>query len=252
MTDLNDMSLAEIIEAGARNEFIAGAGMLTAPALASDDARRELVRILFAEPRFQHPQATFGRNARKVVVHVIVAKRDRETMDMLERIARDATHPLATEALEELLATRDRAIIAPLYAEFVPAVLDAHPFGGYTHRLALGAAYVMGAEAVVRDLVPRYLTEAAITADPSAYPSGLSRASAVIFELIHQIGAKAVAKDDPALIAAVLALESFKPIQKPWKKLVSALDASAVARARGTGPAVAAPAKKAALRKKTT
>ena len=96
----------------------------------------------------------------------------------------------------------------------------------------------------------------AYAADPKANPSGLSRASAVIFELVHQIGAKVVANDDPALVAAVLALESYKPIQKPWKKLVSALDASAVARARGDGPSdteAAAPAKKkAAPRKKAT
>jgi hypothetical protein len=251
MEDINGLTLEELIEAGARNEFIAGAGMLEAPALQSEEAQREFVRILFAEPRFHERTATFARNARKVVVYRVVARRDRETLEMLERISADASHPLSTEALEELLATRDHAIIAPLYARFVPAVLDAHPFGGYTHRLALAATYVMGADAVTRELVPRYLTEAAIASDAS----GLSRASAVIFELIHQLGAKVVAKDHAPLIDAVLALESFKPLKKPWTKLVAALDAKAVARARGENgsppdaPAAPAKAKKAAARK---
>lgn len=251
MLDINGLTLEELIEAGARNEFIAGAGMLETPALQSEDAQRELVRILFEEPRFHERTAIFARNARKVVVHRVVARRDPATLELLRRLADDASHPLSIEALEELLATRDHAIIAPLYARFVPAVLDAHPFGGYTHRLALAATYVMGADAVTRELVPRYLTEAAITSDPS----GLSRASAVIFELIHQMGAKVVARDHAPLIDAILALESYKPIKKPWTKLVASLDAGAVARARGTNavpaeaPPAAAKAKKAATRK---
>ncbi|MCB9619685.1 MAG: hypothetical protein H6724_09590 [Sandaracinus sp.] len=98
----------------------------------------------------------------------------------------------------------------------------------------------MGTDAVTRELVPRYLTEAAITRDAS----GLSRASAVIFELVHQIGAKKVASNDPGLIEATLALESCKPIKKPWTKLLAALDASAVAKVRAGsgGPAPTAPA----------
>lgn len=229
MEDILKLTLSEVVELGARNELVAGAGMLENPELASDDAQRELVRILFTDPRFHDRRSTFGRNARKVVVYHVVERRDRATLEMLERIADDAAHPLRTEALEELLSTRDRAIIAPLYARFVPAVLDAHPFDGYTHRLALGATYVMGADAVTRELVPRYLTEAAVNADSS----GLSRASAVIFELIHQIGAGNVANDDARLIDATLALESFKPLKKPWQKLHAVLDAGAVARARG-------------------
>jgi hypothetical protein len=248
MQDINEMTLGEILDAGSRGDIVAGPGLLTSPALAGEDAQRAMVRALFDEPRFHPSSATFARNARKVVVHVIVRRRDGQVLEMLNRIADDTAHPLRVEALEELLSTCDREIIAPLYARFVPKVLDEHPFGGYTHQLALAATYVMGADAVTRELVPRYLTEAAITSDAS----GLSRASAVIFELIHQIGAKKVASSDPGLIEAVLALESFKPLKKPWTKLLAALDASAVARARAGkgGPAPTEPAPAAPKAKK--
>ncbi|MCB9599867.1 MAG: hypothetical protein H6722_13975 [Sandaracinus sp.] len=240
MQNIDEMTLAEILDAGARGEIAAGPGLLASPAVTGEEAQRELVRALFDEPRFHPVNATFAKNARKVVVHVVVGRRDPVVMAMLERIADDAAHPLHVEALEELLATRDQGIIAPLYTRFVPKVLDEHPFNGYTHRLALGATFVMGTDAVTRELVPRYLTEAAITRDAS----GLSRASAVIFELVHQIGAKKVASNDPGLIEATLALESCKPIKKPWTKLLAALDASAVAKVRAGsgGPAPTAPA----------
>jgi hypothetical protein len=235
--NMSEMSLSEILDAGARGEILAGAGMLAVPALASEDAQRALIRALFGESRFQARTATFAKNARKAVVHVVVGRRDREVLALLERIADDVDHPLRTEAIEELLATRDRAILAPRYARWVPAILDGHPFGGYTHQLALAATYAMGAEAVTRELVPRYLTESAIASDPA----GVSRASSVMFELIHQIGAKAVEANHPGLVSSVLALESSKPLKKPWTKLLAALDASVVARARaGTGGAAPA------------
>ncbi|MCB9619684.1 MAG: hypothetical protein H6724_09585 [Sandaracinus sp.] len=70
------------------------------------------------------------QNARKVVVHVVVGRRDLVVMAMLRRIADDAAHPSVRGAP----GFRDAGpgIIALLYARFVPKVLDEHPFNSYT------------------------------------------------------------------------------------------------------------------------
>lgn len=235
--DLRRLPLSEILDLGAWNGIVAGPAMLENPELASEEAQRAFVRTLFTDVRYAGTTSMFGRNARKIVVYRVVGRRDQATLDLLVHLADDPAHPLRTEALEELLATRDRTIVAPLYERHVPAVLDGCPFGGYTHRLGLAAAYVMGAEAVKRDLVPRYLTEA----------NGLQHASGVIFELIHQIGAGNVAKDDPELVAAVVALTSVQWLKKPVQKLLAVLDRDLVARARSAssgGVAEPAPGRK--------
>lgn len=234
MEDLQNLTFAELLDRGAAGELHAGPWLLEHPAVGTPERQRELIAALFEDGRF-HGASLFGRNARKQIVHVVVGRRDAPTLALLVRLAGDPAHPLRLEALEELLATRDRAIIAPLYDRHVPAVLDGQIFESFAHRLAQAATYVMGIEAVHRELVPRYLTAAALAADPAAGPR---RASQLMFELLHQIGTGAIPRDDAALAQVILALPEHRALASPRRKLLAAMKVA------GPAPASPAPATK--------
>lgn len=223
MENVQGLTFAELLDGGAADAFLAGPWLLEHPAVGTPERQRELIAALFEDARF-HGRSVFGRNARKQIVHVVVQRRDAPTLALLVRLAGDPTHPLRLEALEELLATRDRAIIAPLYDRHVPAVLDGQVFESFAHRLAQAATFVMGIEAVHRELVPRYLTAAAIAADPAAGPR---RASELMFELLHQVGAGVIPRDDAALAQVILALPEHRALAIPRRKLLAALKVAA-------------------------
>lgn len=243
--DLSAMSLTELLDRGARDE-ISGNEIDSNPAAISDEGQREVAAALLTEPRFAPPNA-FGDSARSKVVHRCVARRDPAILEILRRIADTPEHPLQGDALAELLVSREREIIEPLFPR-VLATLDAVNVDPYRHRLAADAVCRMGIDAVLAELVPRYLTPEKVMRDRNSmqYAGTLTRAIAA------HVGSKRLDGKHAGLAAAVVAISNLAPVRNATAELLRHMDREVVSHARTEAAKAAsvAPAKPAAKRAK--
>ncbi len=249
MQDVKDLSLAQLVELGARDAIVGDGDLLGNPLLTTEEGQRAFVEALLTEPGLIARRSMFGGRARDVMMTHVLRRKDPVILALLRRILDDASHPLQQAAFSYLLASKDREIIEPIYDRAV-AALDVEKVGTYRHRLCEVAVFLMGAEAVVRELVPRYLTPAAAAANSEA----TRHVSSILHELGIWITNGRVARDHLELARAVVALGEVTALGKPVKQLLALLDRVTVAAAKGgsSGAEVEGSAKPVAKKKSRT
>jgi hypothetical protein len=234
--DIATLSLQQLLDHGARGE-INGHEIESNPEAMTPEGLRFLATAFLTEERFL--ESMFGSNARGKLLHRCVRARDPEILAILFRIVDDEGHPLHDDALDELLYARDAELVAPLRARII-ALLDTENLRGLRHRRVVDAVARMGTDAVLRELVPRYLKPDLVMRDAGSQRAG----DQVVRVISEQLGSKRVDPASPELAAVIVSLAGLRPMGNCTREFLRLMDKDVVSQARAAAAEAAAAAAK--------